>query len=230
MVLGGWQPPQYLLELVVAWVPGLKGSPDNWLKGLSLLTLLGPPANASRVIKSFLEPSLANAATGCRETPFPPSLHPLHDRGCGVTVAKARTWLSEGSCTAAARHIHLTPSSKKLPSPKGGREVSLNKCGENRKGGSSFGTRRSRIIGRSFDSITWMDLPREKRGYLFYFRKDRRSLSLSLSLSFARNIGSTVDKLSRANGPSEERHSREIKSNRSKRASFRMNNELSASE
>jgi hypothetical protein len=78
---GGWQPPQYLVELVVARVPGLKGSPDNWLKGLSLLTLLGPPANASRIIKSFLEPSLANAATGCRETQVPRSLSPLllHD-------------------------------------------------------------------------------------------------------------------------------------------------------
>lgn len=34
--------PQYQAELVVARVPGLKGLPDNWLKGLSLLTLLGP--------------------------------------------------------------------------------------------------------------------------------------------------------------------------------------------
>lgn len=33
---------QYLAELVVVQVPGLKGLPDNWLKGLSLLTLLGP--------------------------------------------------------------------------------------------------------------------------------------------------------------------------------------------
>lgn len=34
--------PQYLAELVVARVPGLKGLLDNWLKGLSLLTSLCP--------------------------------------------------------------------------------------------------------------------------------------------------------------------------------------------
>jgi len=49
--------PQYLAELVVARVPRLKGLPDNWLKGLSLLTLLSAQANAPRIIKSFLEPS-----------------------------------------------------------------------------------------------------------------------------------------------------------------------------
>lgn len=59
--------PQYLAELVVARVPGLKGLLDNWLKGLSLLTLLGP-ANAPRIIKSFLGPSRSGPAAGCRKT------------------------------------------------------------------------------------------------------------------------------------------------------------------
>jgi len=83
-------------------------------------------------------------------------------------------------CTAAARHIHLTPSSKKLPSPKGGREVSLNKCGERRKTGSSFGTR---IIGGSLDSITWTDLSGVPGISIFTLGKAETRLSLSLSLS-----------------------------------------------
>lgn len=42
------------MELVVAQVSGLKGFLDNWLKGLSPLTLLGS-TNALHIIKSFLE-------------------------------------------------------------------------------------------------------------------------------------------------------------------------------
>lgn len=124
---GGCQPPQYLAELVVARVPGLKGSPDNWLKGLSLLTLLGPAANAPRIIKSFLEPSLVNAAAGCRETRVSPFsllipcystvLSPLALRG--NRRENVDLPLRGLSSTAAMRHIHLTPSSKKLPLLKG---------------------------------------------------------------------------------------------------------------
>lgn len=83
------------MELVVAQVLGLKGFLDNWLKGLSPLTL-PDSTNARHIIKSFLEllleapirPPLARRYSRLR--PYGRLLDILGDVTCGGGGARKR--------------------------------------------------------------------------------------------------------------------------------------------